>query len=144
MTLGQKPCLCRVSDHEIPLPKLIYCKLSWKIKPDDFAILNNSTAVAPKYETGEIELGITTKVPSTSFCFCFSGRNFFSGADGSGILQKLQSSLLCPHIFSVISLSIYNLPFKNYAILYLLFHFFQCFLRVFYSHPFITNISRKA
>ena len=25
LILGQKPCLCRVPDHEIPLPKLIYC-----------------------------------------------------------------------------------------------------------------------
>ena len=24
LILGQKPCLCRVQDHEIPLPKLIY------------------------------------------------------------------------------------------------------------------------
>ena len=27
LILGQKPCLCRVLDHEIPLPKLIYSRL---------------------------------------------------------------------------------------------------------------------
>ena len=26
LILGQKPCLCRVPDHEIPLPKLIYSR----------------------------------------------------------------------------------------------------------------------